>query len=81
MISHLILWLMLGMFCVEPRPTYVGGTIHRLLEVDLDRFSYYEMQDICSKVGAPISSRLRFDMTQIIDRHIQIYSHVDYVLI
>ena len=65
----------------NPDLQYVGGTIHRLLEVDLDRFSYYEMQDICSEVGAPISSRLRFDITQIIDRHIQIYSHVDYVLI
>ena len=29
----------------------MGGIVHRLLEVDPDRLSYFEIQDICLRLG------------------------------
>ena len=40
----------------------MGGIVHRLLEVDPDRLSYFEIQDICSEVGAPRSSRYQYSI-------------------
>ena len=40
----------------------MGGIVHRLLEVDLDRLSYFEIQDICSEVRAPRSSRYQYSI-------------------
>lgn len=54
-------WLMLGgCFVWNPYLQNVGGTVHRLLDVDTDRLSYYEIRDICYEVGAPISSRYQY---------------------
>ena len=44
----------------NPGLHYVGGTVHRLLDVNPNRLSYYEIRDICSEVRAPISSTYQY---------------------
>ena len=38
----------------NPDLQYVGGIVHRLLDVDPNRLSYYEIRDICFEVGSLI---------------------------
>ena len=41
-------------FVWNPDLQYVGGIVHRLLDVDPDSLSYYEIRDICFEVGSLI---------------------------
>ena len=32
---------------------YVGGSVHTLTEIDLNKLSFFEIRDLCHLVGAP----------------------------
>ena len=48
-----------GQFVWNPVLVYLGGSTSFIDEVDLDKLSYFEIQDICCDLGA--SSASRFD--------------------
>ena len=37
----------------EPIIEYVGGSVHLLTEIDLNKLSFFEIRDLCHLVGAP----------------------------
>ena len=41
-----------GCFVEEPTIEYVGGSIYLLTEIDPDKLSFFEIQDLCHLVGA-----------------------------
>ena len=41
-----------GCFVDEPTIEYVGGSVHTLTEIDPDKLSFFEIQDLCHLVGA-----------------------------
>ena len=41
-----------GCFVEEPTVEYVGGSIHTLTEIDPDKLSFFEIQNLCHLVGA-----------------------------
>ena len=41
-----------GCFMEEPTIEYVGGFVHLLTEIDLDKLSFFEIRDLCHLVGA-----------------------------
>ena len=50
-----------GCFMEEPTIEYVGGFVHLLTEIDLDKLSFFEIRDLCHLVGAPKEhSRYRY---------------------
>ena len=50
-----------GCFVDEPTIEYVGGSVHTLTEIDPDKLSFFEIQDLCHLVGAPKEhSRYRY---------------------
>ena len=40
-----------GCFVEEPTIEYVGGSVHLLTEIDLDKLSFFEIRDLCHLVG------------------------------
>ena len=42
-----------GCFVEEPTIEYVGGSVHLLTDIDPDKLSFFEIQDLCHLVGAP----------------------------
>nr|POE91209.1 hypothetical protein CFP56_37813 [Quercus suber] len=50
-----------GCFVGDPTLKYVGGSVHTLTEIDPDKLSFFEIQDLCHLVGAPKEhSRYRY---------------------
>ena len=41
-----------GCFVEEPTVEYVGGSVHTLTEIDSNKLSFFEIQDLCHLVGA-----------------------------
>ena len=41
-----------GCFVEESTVEYVGGSVHTLTEIDLDKLSFFEIRDLCHLVGA-----------------------------
>ena len=37
----------------EPTIEYMGGSVYLLTEIDPDKLSFFEIQDLCHLVGAP----------------------------
>ena len=42
-----------GCFVEDLTLRYVGGFVHTLIEIDPDKLSFFEIQDLCHLVGAP----------------------------
>ena len=42
-----------GCFVEDLTLRYVGGSVHTLIEIDPDKLSFFEIQDLCHLVGAP----------------------------
>ena len=42
-----------GCFVGEPTIEYMGGSVYLLIEIDLDKLSFFEIRDLCHLVGAP----------------------------
>ena len=42
-----------GCFVEEPTIEYMGGSVHLLTEIDLDKLSFFEIRSLCHLVGAP----------------------------
>ena len=42
-----------GCFVEDPTLKYMGGFVHTLTEIDPDKLSFFEIQDLCHLVGAP----------------------------
>ena len=40
-----------GCFVEDPTLRYVGGFVHTLTEIDLDKLRFFEIQDLCHLVG------------------------------
>ena len=50
-----------GCFVEESTIEYVGGCVHLLTEIDLDKLSFFEIWNLCHLVGAPKEhSRYRY---------------------
>ena len=50
-----------GCFMEEPTIEYVGGSLRLLIEIDLVKLSFFEIQDLCHLVNAPKEhSRFRY---------------------
>ncbi|XP_023919987.1 uncharacterized protein LOC112031528 [Quercus suber] len=49
-----------GQFVWNPDLVYLGGSTSFIDEVDLDKLSYFEIQDICSDFGAFSTSRFHY---------------------
>ena len=50
-----------GCFVEEPTIQYVGGFVHLLIEIDLDKLSFFEIWNLCYLVSAPKEhSRYRY---------------------
>ena len=47
-------------FVWNPDLVYLGGSTSFVDNVDPDKFSYFEIQDICSDVGAVSTSRFHY---------------------
>ena len=43
----------IGCFVKDPTLRYVGGSVHILTKIDLDKLSFFEIRDLCHLVGAP----------------------------
>nr|POE91999.1 hypothetical protein CFP56_32638 [Quercus suber] len=54
-----------GCFMEDPTLEYVGGSVHTLTEIDLEKLSFFEIQDLCHLVSAPKEhSRYRYLLTE-----------------
>ncbi|KAL4614665.1 hypothetical protein ACB092_07G069600 [Castanea dentata] len=49
-----------GQFVWNPDLVYLGGSTSFIDEVDLDKLSYFEIQDICCDLGANSTSRFHY---------------------
>ena len=49
-----------GQFVWNPDLVYLGGSISFIKEVDPDKLSLFEIQDICGDLGATSTSRFHY---------------------